>query len=163
LIAFMDQNPEVQIRVFVMWAAPGHQNDIQPSSEIVTILENHRPGRAKLIPYNSDPSITLDRIRECKAFIAMRYHAAVLAYLANCHLMVIPYHRKVKDFAKEIKLDNRALVSPYKDYPKMEIVNKLQLLISGSDIYQPGLPTVDAIMKARINTKILTEFMERKL
>jgi len=44
LLVIMKEQPNLQVRVFVMWAAPNRDNDIKPSAELVSCL-NHRFSR----------------------------------------------------------------------------------------------------------------------
>ncbi|NLE04425.1 MAG: hypothetical protein GX638_06445 [Crenarchaeota archaeon] len=159
LIDYLDENPKVQIRIFVFWAAPDRENDIIPSMELMNILEKHAPGRTKIISYNTDPSVTLAKISECRGFISTRYHAAVLAYIAGCNFLAVLYHRKLEDFMSEIKLSNDASISPYKIYKKTEIKNKIQSLMYGDESFEPKVNINDAINEARKNVVILKDFI----
>jgi polysaccharide pyruvyl transferase WcaK-like protein len=159
LITLLDILPDLNIRVYVMWAAKHRKNDIVPSEELVYEIERQMPGRAVLVPYRPDPMKTFQSIFECKAFVATRLHSVVLAYAAGCSIMTIPYHRKVIDFSEEIMLDQKALIFPSKKYEKPDLVNKLRMLISGDKIFEPKLPFKDAVSRSYTNIVILKQFM----
>ena len=67
--------------------------------------------RVKLIPYNPDPVETLYKVAQCHAFLGMRYHSCVFAYLTNTPLLIINYFQKCQALAEEIGLAKHAVVS----------------------------------------------------
>lgn len=69
------------------------------------------PERVKLIPYNSDPVETLYKVSQCHAFIGMRYHSCVFAYLTNTPLLIINYFQKCQALAGDIGLSKQAVIS----------------------------------------------------
>jgi polysaccharide pyruvyl transferase WcaK-like protein len=60
-------------------------------------------------PYESNPLKTLRAVHECKWFVASRFHSAVFAYLAQVPQIIIPYHRKLIDFAHDVGLNNAVI------------------------------------------------------
>jgi len=68
--------------------------------------------RVRLIPYDSDPLQTLAKIGRCDAFIGMRYHSCVFAYLSRVPLLMINYFHKCQALADDIKLPRSALITP---------------------------------------------------
>ena len=69
------------------------------------------PERVKLIPYNPDPVETLYKVAQCHAFIGMRYHSCVFAYLTNTPLLIINYFQKCQALAEDIGLSEHAVIS----------------------------------------------------
>ena len=67
--------------------------------------------RVKLIPYNPDPVETLSKVAQCHAFVGMRYHSCVFAYLTNTPLLIINYFQKCQALAEEVGLPKHAVVS----------------------------------------------------
>jgi polysaccharide pyruvyl transferase WcaK-like protein len=65
----------------------------------------------RLIPYNPDPRQMLAQVGQCDAFIGMRYHACLFAYLGNVPLLIIDYHPKCQALAQEIDLPPQAVIS----------------------------------------------------
>jgi len=124
------------------------------------VLNESFGGRTTLISYNSDPSETFRAIQECVAFVATRYHAAVLAYLGGCQLMTVPYHRKVRDFSEEIGLSSDAQLFPYQRHSVSDISDRFRSLISGNKIFRPKLPVPQAIQTSQINVGVLKRFVE---
>jgi polysaccharide pyruvyl transferase WcaK-like protein len=68
--------------------------------------------RVRLIPYDSDPLQTLTKIGQCDAFIGMRFHSCVFAYLSHVPLLMINYFHKCQALANDIKLPRSALITP---------------------------------------------------
>ena len=67
--------------------------------------------RVKLIPYNPDPVETMSEVDQCHAFIGMRYHSCVFAYLTNTPLLVINYFRKCQALAEDVGLSKHTIIS----------------------------------------------------
>ena len=67
--------------------------------------------RVELIPYNPDPIETMDKIAQCHAFVGMRYHSCVFAYLTNTPLLIINYFQKCQALAEDIGLPKHAVIS----------------------------------------------------
>ena len=68
-------------------------------------------GRVRLIPYNPDPIQTLSRVAQCDAFVGMRYHSCVFAYLTNTPLLIINYFQKCQALAEDVGLSEHAVIS----------------------------------------------------
>lgn len=66
--------------------------------------------RVELIPYDKDPIMTFRKIQECDAFIGMRYHSCILAYLSSIPQLIISYARKNTALANDIGLNPLALI-----------------------------------------------------
>jgi len=64
-----------------------------------------------IVPYTPDPQEALANVSECTAFVAMKYHASLLAYVAELPLLVIAYHPKCESFANEVGLAKVAVAS----------------------------------------------------
>ena len=71
----------------------------------------HPVERVKLIPYNPNPMETMSRVAQCHAFVGMRYHSCLFAYLTNTPLLAINYFRKCQALAEYIGLSNHAVIS----------------------------------------------------
>lgn len=69
-------------------------------------------GRVRLIPYDSDPLQMLSQVAQCDAFIGMRYHSCVFAYLTRIPLLIINYFDKCQALAEDIQLPRSALITP---------------------------------------------------
>lgn len=67
--------------------------------------------RVKLIPYNPDPVETMSKVAQCHAFVGMRYHSCLFAYLTNTPLLVINYFQKCQALAEDIGLSQHAVIS----------------------------------------------------
>ena len=65
----------------------------------------------KLIPYNPDPIETLSKVAQCHAFVGMRYHSCLFAYLTNTPLLIINYFQKCQALAEDVGLSKHAVIS----------------------------------------------------
>ena len=70
-----------------------------------------KPLKVTVVPYNPDTNKFLDKVGQCSAFVGMRYHACLFAYLSNLPLLVINYHPKCNALAEEIGLAKKGVIS----------------------------------------------------
>lgn len=68
--------------------------------------------RVRLIPYNSDPRQAFSKIAQCDAFVGMRYHSCIFAYLSRVPLLMVNYFNKCDALAQDVKLSKDALITP---------------------------------------------------
>src|SRR5262249_55203195 len=114
--------------------------------------------RVEIVPYDTNPTHTLQKIAECEAFIASRFHSGMLAYLSGCHLLFLAYHRKVEDLAREIGLSPQACISLCDTVSDEEFATKISELLSGAEAYRPTLPVSEATKRAQMNFDILGKY-----
>ncbi|MDM7998648.1 MAG: polysaccharide pyruvyl transferase family protein [Dehalococcoidia bacterium] len=67
-------------------------------------------GRVKVIDYDPDPRFVLEQVAGCSAFVGMRYHSCLFAYLSGLPLLIIDYHAKCRALAQDIGLPGEAVV-----------------------------------------------------
>jgi len=67
--------------------------------------------RVNIITYNPNPLVALSKIADCDAFLGMRYHSSLFAYLAKKPFILIDYSSKCKAFANDIKLPKNSIIS----------------------------------------------------
>mgnify|MGYP000013211223 CR=1 FL=1 len=107
-------------------------------------------------PYESNPLKTLRAVYECKWFIASRFHSAVFAYLAQVPQIIIPYHRKLIDFAHDVGLDNAVI--PLEESAWRSIFReKLVRLIKEPYSFEARMPVNLAISSAIRNFEFIKQ------
>ena len=156
----LDNKPNMRIKIVVLRGG-NREDDWTLSAEMHAALEAIHPGRSELVPYTPDLQNTLRSIASCDAFIATRYHAGVLAYLAGCNLLFLAYHRKVYDLAREIRLSDAACVTPSETLSESDLMEKINHLTEGSDLFRARLPVSEAARRAWINIQTLGEIHQR--
>jgi len=109
--------------------------------------------RVRLIPYNADPTRTLAQVAQCYAFVGMKYHSCVFAYLSNVPLLVIEYHPKCRALVAEIGLPDHAIVSlnGILNGQFGEVLNKLS---QAAEEFRASLPVGVARERARIAVRV---------
>ena len=105
---WLNTMPQLQVYLFIFKDKP-RNDDVRVTKLLKEQLQPSE--RVRIIPYNSDPIKTLDRIAQCSAFIGMKYHSCLFAYLSNIPLLVIDYHPKCRALAEEIGLPEQAIIS----------------------------------------------------
>jgi polysaccharide pyruvyl transferase WcaK-like protein len=104
---WLDANDHNRVRLIV-FKADSKDDDGDFTESLFRLLHHH--DRVEVVPYDHDPMTTLKRIQECDAFIGMRYHSCVLAYITKRPLLVVSYARKNNALATDIGLDPRGLI-----------------------------------------------------
>ena len=108
---WLDNHPGWRVRLFVFHADTEHNgNDDETITAGLSAMMND-PSAVSIVPYMSDPQEVLAKISECTAFVAMKYHASLLSYVAELPLLILAYHPKCESFANEIGLAKVAVVS----------------------------------------------------
>jgi polysaccharide pyruvyl transferase WcaK-like protein len=80
---------------------------------ITEMLEKqlHPVERVKLVPYNPDPVETMSKVAQCRAFVGMRYHSCLFAYLTNTPLLIVNYFQKCQALAEDVGLPKHVVIS----------------------------------------------------
>jgi polysaccharide pyruvyl transferase WcaK-like protein len=161
LATLFTHQPNVHVRFFVIRG--GHRDDDTALTEQLSHrLATIDATRVEVMPYDTDPRSTLQKIAECDAFVATRLHSGILAYLSGCRLLFIPYHRKVLDLAKEIGLSEQACIPLCDTTNEAFLLTKVTDLLTGTDIYYPTLPVSEALARARLNLEVLERYSPKK-
>jgi polysaccharide pyruvyl transferase WcaK-like protein len=156
------QTPDLTVRIFVIRGGT-REGDGPLSLTIYQRLKDVDPLRVELVEYNPDPIQTLLAVAECRAFVATRFHAAVLAYLARCDLLIIPYHRKLNDLLEEIQLSSQACLMLDKNVTSNVIADKLRDLVGGLETFVPRLPVEKALKRAQVHAQTVMRFSNTKV
>ena len=106
--------------------------------------------KIELVQYTEDPEVALSEIAACSHFIATRFHSAVFAYVGQCRMLIVEYHRKLTDFADEIGLSRDFVITNEEVTDKAIVQRKIQGLLS-SEAGQKLLPVKDARALAERN------------
>ncbi len=145
----------LRVKIFVMWAGADGPNDIGVSRRLQECIGERHPGRVRLIPYTRDTISIIDEMSDCYGFIATRYHAAMLAYLVGCRLLLVPYHKKVSELGDQIGLFERARLNPFAGSSFAEIEEKLVGLLCEDGHYVPRRPLARAVEDSERNLDLL--------
>jgi polysaccharide pyruvyl transferase WcaK-like protein len=106
------------------------------------------PNRVEIIEYNSNPEKVLNKVNDCSAFIGMKYHSCVFAYMCEVPLLLIEYHPKCRYFADEIKLPNEAIVS-LEEVLSNSIEKRFENFLSFPGRYIARLSLIEARKRAK--------------
>lgn len=138
------------IRIFVIRGGD-REDDTAISSNFRIRLQELLPNQEiEVIPYSEDPEVTLNQIAACSHFIATRFHSAVFAYIGRCRMMIIEYHRKLRDFADEVGLSRNFVVTIEEVMDVAVLRHKIQNLLSEARSQQL-LPIEEARILANKN------------
>lgn len=102
----------------------------------------------EIVPYAPDPGQTWRHMAGCDAFLAVRLHAAIFAYMVHVPFATVAYHHKCDDFAAEVGLSPAYRFGAAGPDPETAVDVLEELLRAPRS---PQLPTAEAREKARLN------------
>ena len=109
--------------------------------------------RVKLISYNPDPFEIMSQVAQCDAFLGMRYHSCLFAYLTNTPLLILNYFQKCQALAEDVGLPKHAVVS-LEEILKGEFERYLKHLQEYPEDFVATLPVNTAKKMAKKNLAI---------
>lgn len=95
----LDAEQDLTLTLFAFWTAPGRSGDTPVAERFRDGLPATVRARVDIAAYDGDPDALIARLARCRAVLATRFHAAVLAQALGRPYAVISYNRKVSDFA----------------------------------------------------------------
>ena len=104
--------------------------------------------RVKVIQYDPDPRSVLAQVAYCNAFVGMRYHACLFAYLNSIPLLIIDYHPKCGALANELGLSKKSVVSLDEIF-NGQFYERLENLVNSPGDFRATLSTDMAMKRAR--------------
>lgn len=99
--ARLEAEPDLKLTVFAFWTAPGRPGDHAVAERFIQALPERVRDQAHLCTYAGDLDAVVKELARCRAILATRFHAAVLARVLGRSFAVISYNRKVSDFAND--------------------------------------------------------------
>jgi len=125
--------PTLNIKLFGFWSG----NEYSESDWIEDLSDSLKDyGQLKAIFYDGNIGYFLNELQCCFAFVGMQYHGALISYLLGLPIIIIPYQEKCKSLAREIMLDDSAVLEL--DNLNSELIfKKINDLLSNSSKYMP--------------------------
>ncbi len=105
-----ENNINFNIRLFVFHN--GEKGDKSLTIQFRDMLQKRLGQNCEIevIPYDDNPLLILEKIKECHCFIGMRLHSCIFAYLSELPLLAVNYHPKIKGFAEMVELPSQSLI-----------------------------------------------------
>lgn len=142
------QNPGWDIWLFI-FKGKSLLDDVSTTMELKSRLW---PLKATVIPYNPDPQQFLEKVRQCTAFVGMRYHACLFAYLNGLPQLVIDYHPKCRALAEDIGLPGKAVIT-LNEIMGGGLSRQLRCLMQNPGRFRAALPLEKAKSRAKEGIK----------
>ena len=102
LVTFAANNKNVMFRLFVIRSGERESDyDITSTLKKNLLLNNIH---VEQYVFNNDLKELIEKMSECKIFVASRFHSAILSSISESKLIILSYHRKLVDFAMDIAL-----------------------------------------------------------
>lgn len=141
------ENPRLEVWLFMFQGEAKYSQDTVITRRLQEQLQV--PQQVKFIPYNPDPREMLALVARCSAFIGMKHHASVFAYLGNVPQLIIDCHPKCRAFGQEIGLPEAAILS-MQDILDGRLGERLKDLLEHPEDFQATLAMSLAVERARI-------------
>ena len=151
----MKKNNNLFTKIFIFKGGI-REVDIYHSENLFNYLKKLFPNRVELIQYTSDVYSFMNKIEECNYFICTRYHSALLAYISQCYMLIIPYHQKLFDLSEEIELSDYAIINSTV-INENEILEKVFKLVNCDQRFKPKFEIAKAFQKASLNIQLFLE------
>lgn len=145
LVTVLSDIPESILRIFVIRGG-NRESDTDISNRYYDRLVNWLPHQIEIVDYIDDPKRTLSLIGGCEGFIAMRFHASLLAYLSRSRLLLLSYHQKVQDLALEIGLHPDACIQIREQNDSNLIATRITAMLCGDKRFEAKLEVQEALM-----------------
>jgi polysaccharide pyruvyl transferase WcaK-like protein len=152
LEALLKTHSDIRIKI-VIARGGNRESDIEVSHRLANMLAEYSE-RVSLVQYCPNPEDLLYELRTAGAACVMRYHAGMLAYLAGCRLLLLPYHRKLVDLGRELGLPKSAC-PPLPDLNVDTLTQLLSNLMTSHALFTAQLPVSEARDLARRNLAFL--------
>lgn len=133
----LSARPGIHVKVIVVRGGE-RESDTEMSNLLLRQLGEFAD-RVTLVPYSSDREALFREFRTSWAACVMRYHAGMLAYLAGCRLLLLPYHRKLTDLGQELGLPDSACPSLQR-LTAERLARLLSDLMNSDQEFVPKLP-----------------------
>lgn len=145
------RNPQLEVWLFILQGETKYYQDTGITRLLQEQLQPHQQG--KLIPYNPDPREMLAQVARCSAFIGMKHHSSVFAYLSNVPQIIIDCHPKCRAFGKEIELPEEAIISLH-EIANGQLGERLEHLMEHPENFQAMLEMSLARERAKVTSGI---------
>lgn len=86
-----------------------NDDDVLMTERLMELIKKKE--RVLIVPYNPNPLETLAKVGECHAFIGMRYHSCMFAYLNGLPLLIINYAEKNESLKIDVGLPDHSIIS----------------------------------------------------
>jgi polysaccharide pyruvyl transferase CsaB len=146
----LEKNHRLRVYLFIFKGRSRH-DDVLITQSLQERL--HPSDRVQLVAYNPNPVEMLTQVARCDAFVGMRYHACLFAYLGSAPLLAMDYHPKCGALADEIGLSPQAVL-PLDDVLNGRFQERLGNLLCCPDNFRATMPVNMARQRARSGVKI---------
>ncbi|MEQ6167990.1 polysaccharide pyruvyl transferase family protein [Ekhidna sp. MALMAid0563] len=123
-----------KVKIFV-FRGGDRESDYSLSLKLNNSLREIDESRVQIIPFTYEVGRFVQEMTLCDRFIATRYHSAVLAYLSGADLLIVPYHRKLEGFSRDIHLPNEAILDISEKEMKSDVFKKFYTPAISRDNY----------------------------
>ena len=157
LESVMRRHPDWNIRLFQFFAGADDYSD----AVVLARLQEHLAplGRISYRPYDGDLHSLSGDLSRCDAFLGMRFHSCLLAYLAGVPCLMISYHPKSDSLARRLALTDEAIVSLSLLTDSDALAGRIDSLLSDRCKFRPGMSLHELKAAAARNFTLLRQWL----
>jgi len=146
-------HPGWRVKLFEFFGSETH-GDARVLRDFASGLD--RPGDdVEFCPYRSDSSAIFAEIAACDAFIGMRLHSCVLAYMASLPVLMLDYHPKCRGFAREVGFPPGAVVDLDQLRDTGVLTERIEALVESGGRFRAAVPPDVMAARAAENFRLL--------
>ena len=135
----LEENQTLQIKIFVFHDGDESvYGDRNICEQFYRLLE--KKNRVIFVDYDPDVIHLLEEITSCHAFVGMRLHAGIYAYITAVPFILVDYHPKCLGFAKEVDLPQMAIIQEKELINRWSIKDKITLILNQPERMSPLKP-----------------------
>lgn len=149
LIKLALENENIIFRFFIFNAHP-RVGDSHLTNTMIGKLRRIKPLNIELVEYNLETLKTWSKIKECNLVLSTRLHAAIFACFANVPFYLVEYHRKCKDFLKDIGYDQGFRIYDA-EFDVQKLADKIKMIINHDDSFIPPSNITQVKERAKLN------------
>lgn len=127
------------------------QGDLKMINVIISKLESQYKKQIKVLNYDGDIEVFLERYSQIESSINLRFHSLILSLVCNQKVYPIIYSNKTKNIIEDINLD-----LPYLEFNKLEHQD-MELILNKIDEHQFDI--MEQVLDSRNQFKYLDLFL----
>jgi polysaccharide pyruvyl transferase CsaB len=156
---FLDESPHWSVKLFEFHGGSTLYSDAM----VLSMLQSYskHSTRVSYCRYDHDTFRILSEIKQCDAFVGMRLHSSILAYLFRIPFLMVSYHPKCSAFAKMIGYPMDRILSIHDLHNREHLYQSISRLANESRFFQPTVPVETAVKQARENFSLFQTWLSQ--
>ncbi|MFP4380012.1 MAG: polysaccharide pyruvyl transferase family protein [Candidatus Sumerlaeia bacterium] len=130
--ANLTRHPDLEVRLFV-FKDRNRDHDVDFIEDVQAHVADRE--RVRIVPYNPNPVQRLVEMGQCHAFMGMRLHSSIFAFLCDLPMVILNYHRKCPILHEQIGLPGDAILG-LDDIEAGKMIEPMHRLVENRDHFR---------------------------